>query len=162
LQGDEPLLLPSHVNEVVHSIKTDPSWDAWNATGPVNSQAELDRHSFVKCAVAESDRVLFCFRRSASHLQIVEQLQYTRKILGVIAYGKTFVQRLVACPQSLMERSESIEQLRILEHGYTLKSVPVNHSLPSINEPGEVDAVLQAIQCDVEQKSLLDRVLSVA
>jgi 3-deoxy-manno-octulosonate cytidylyltransferase (CMP-KDO synthetase) len=80
----------------------------------------------------------------------------------VIAYGKRFVQRLVAYPQSLMERNESIEQLRILEHGYTLKSVSVSHSLPSINEPGEVDAVLEAIECDSEQKSLLDRVLGMA
>ena len=160
LQGDEPLLLPSHVEEVVDAIKADPSWDAWNATGPVTTQAELDRHSFVKCAVGESGRVLFCFRRSASHLQAAEQTEYTRKILGVIAFGKSFVQRLVAYPQSLMERNESIEQLRILEHGYTLKSVPVSHSLPSINEPGEVDAVLEAIQSDSEQKSLLDRVLA--
>ena len=159
LQGDEPLLLPRHVGEIVDAIRSDTSWDAWNATGPIDSQAELDRQSFVKCSVAESGRVLFCFRRSASHHQPAEQAQYTRKILGVIGYGKSFLQELVRYPQSLMERRESIEQLRILEHGHTLKSVPVSHSLPSINEPAELDPVLQAVRRDPEQKSLLDRVL---
>ena len=120
----------------------------------------MDRQSVVKCSVAESGRVLFCFRRSASHHQAAEQAQYTRKILGVIGYGKSFLQELVRFPQSLMERTESIEQLRILEHGHMLKSVPVSHSLPSINEPGEVDAVLEAVQRDPEQKSLLDRVVA--
>lgn len=158
LQGDEPLLLPRHVQEVVQEIQADPSWDAWNATGPLTSQEELDRHSFVKCSVAESGRVLSCFRRSPSHEQLEHQARYTRKILGVIGYDKTFLRRLVAYPQSFMERTESIEQLRILEHGHSLKSVPVSHSLPSINEPGEVDAVLRAIE-DSEQKALLHRVL---
>ena len=45
LQGDEPLLLPRHVDAMANAILGNPEGDAWNATGPVESPDELDRHS---------------------------------------------------------------------------------------------------------------------
>ena len=48
LQGDEPLLLPSHLELLIEAINMDPDGDAWNATGPIQEIDELDRHSFVK------------------------------------------------------------------------------------------------------------------
>ena len=51
LQGDEPLLLPRHVDSVSKAILAEPKVDAWNATGSISDEEELDRHSFVKCAV---------------------------------------------------------------------------------------------------------------
>ncbi|MZH03428.1 MAG: NTP transferase domain-containing protein, partial [Nitrospinae bacterium] len=61
LQGDEPLLLPRHLDEFAEAIISNPESDAWNATGPIDSEDELDRHSFVKCAVSQSERILYCF-----------------------------------------------------------------------------------------------------
>ena len=41
LQGDEPLLLPRHINSMVKAIKSNPDIDCWNATGSINSKEEL-------------------------------------------------------------------------------------------------------------------------
>ena len=62
-------------------------------------------------------------------------------------------------PPSLIEQNEFIEQMRIIENGYSFKSVKVNPSLPSVNEPEEVDIVLKYIENDKEQKKLLDIIL---
>ena len=62
LQGDEPLLLPSYVDTMVDAIAKEPTGDAWNGTGPVDSIEEIDRHSFVKCAVAPNDNIMYFFR----------------------------------------------------------------------------------------------------
>ncbi|WP_375450200.1 cytidylyltransferase domain-containing protein [uncultured Devosia sp.] len=160
LQGDEPLLLPRHVEQVIAAINTEPGGDAWNATAPINEPEELDRHSFVKCSVAPSGRWIYAFRRSPSTAAFADQQRYIRKVLGLIAYRRDYLMDLSAMPPGVVETLESIEQMRIIENGGLMVSVPVEESLPSVNEPHEADLVLDHIRNDIEQQSLLEKVLS--
>lgn len=160
LQGDEPLLLPRHLDTLAQAIVAEPENDAWNATGPIESEEELDRHSFVKCAVSGANRILFCFRRSPFFSSCDVQQSFVRKILGIIAYRKDFLLHLTDLHATPIELNEFIEQIRIIEYGYGLKSIPVSPSLPSVNEPGEAFIVLDYIRNNPEQMALLERVLS--
>ncbi len=155
LQGDEPLLLPSYVDTVFDAISKRPEIDAWNGTGPIAKIEEMDRHSFVKCAVASDGHIMFCFRRGPSHAPIEQQKTFIRKILGIIAFRREFLQQFVRFSPSKAEISDSIEQMRILENGYKLISVPFDESLPSVNEPGEADVVVNYMKSDPSQKALL-------
>lgn len=155
LQGDEPLLLPRHLEALLQAIRSKPTGDAWNATGPIDTEDELDRRSFVKCATAMDGRVLYCFRRSPGFAPFHVQQSYIRKILGLIAYRRDVLLRLPDLPASPIEEAEFIEQMRLLEHGLRLQSVPVSPSLPSVNEPDEAEIVLEHIRTDPEQERLL-------
>lgn len=158
LQGDEPLLLPRHIDEMVQAIAAEPQGDTWNATGPIEAVEELDRHSFVKCAVSIKDRVHYCFRRSPSYSSFESQRRFTRKILGIIAYRKDFLLHLTTLPPSPIETAEFIEQMRIIENGFDMKSVPVMPSLPSVNEPAEANIVLDYINNNEEQRQLFMKI----
>lgn len=160
LQGDEPLLLPRHIDGLAKAIETGPDGDAWNATGPIEHPDELDRNSFVKCAVGANDRILYCFRRSPCYSNFETQNKFVRKILGIIAYRKDFLLDVTSLPPSLIEQAEFIEQMRIVENGYSITSVPVAPSLPSVNEPQEADIMLNYMQSNAEQKKFLELVLS--
>ena len=160
LQGDEPLLLPRHVDALADAIRMNSDGDAWNATGPIENEEELDRHSFVKCVVSQSGRIMHCFRRTPGYSTYGEQQVFVRKILGLIAYRKEFLMKVTALPPALIELAEFIEQMRILENDYSLKSVPVTPSLPSVNEPHEADAILEFILQNAEQKAILTKVMS--
>jgi 3-deoxy-manno-octulosonate cytidylyltransferase (CMP-KDO synthetase) len=81
-----------------------------------------------------------------------------RKILGLIAYRKDFLQSLTQLPSGPIEQAESIEQMRIIERGFVLQSVPVSPSLPSINEPHESEIVIEYLRVNSEQQSLLERI----
>ena len=155
LQGDEPLLLPSYVDSITDAIAQKPGGDAWNGTGPIETIEEIDRHSFVKCAVAPDDHIMYCFRRGPSHAPIEQQQTYIRKILGIIAYRKDFLQKLVQFRPARTEISESIEQMRIIENGHRLISVPFEESLPSVNEPDEADIVIEYMKNKAIQRTLL-------
>lgn len=160
LQGDEPLLLPRHVETLVSAISRRPDMDAWNATGPIEHSEELDRHSFVKCATAADERIIYCFRRSPSTAEFATQQSYIRKILGLFAFSRDYLFQLADMPPSNVERFESIEQMRIIENGGRMLSVPVDTTLPSVNEPHEADIVLKQLEADAEQSALLRRVLA--
>jgi CMP-2-keto-3-deoxyoctulosonic acid synthetase len=62
--------------------------------------------------------------------------------------------------EGVLEQSESIEQMRIIENGFDLISVEVEPSLPSVNELTEADSIDYYVSNDAEQKMLLDKVLS--
>ncbi|NCN08290.1 MAG: NTP transferase domain-containing protein [Leptospira sp.] len=160
LQADEPLLLPKDLISFSNVIKSDDSGTvSWNATGPITDKEELDRHSFVKCFVNLENLILFCYRRSPSYGKFKETVKYMRKILGIIGYTKDFLQKISKMPPAQFETNEFIEQMRIIENGYTLRSVPISKSLPSVNEPQEVEIVLDYIRNDKEQVYFLDQVL---
>ncbi len=159
VQGDEPLLVPHDLDIFSDQISRNLQIDAWNATGPIETKSELDRHSFVKCAISPQNRILFCFRRTPFYSKFELQIKFVRKILGIIAYRKSFLQQLINIPPSTLEIAESIEQLRIIENGFIMNSVNLDHSFPSVNEPGEADIVLEYIEQNREQKKLLKKIL---
>jgi len=159
LQGDEPLLLPRHIDTMIKSIEENQNKDSWNATGEIITKEELNSHSFVKCAVMNSDNILHCFRRTPYFSSIEIQQKFVRKLLGVIAYRKDFLLHLATLKETVIENAESIEQMRIIENGYELQSVPVKPSLPSVNEPHETDIILDFIKNNVEQKTILEKTL---
>jgi 3-deoxy-manno-octulosonate cytidylyltransferase (CMP-KDO synthetase) len=155
LQGDEPLLLPRHVEALAQAVAVEPEVDTWNLIGALDSQDELDRHSFVKCAIAAPHEILYCFRRSPNFSDFATQKTFVRKMLGIIAFRKEFLQKFTNLPASPIEKAESIEQMRILENGFGLSYVEVAPALPSINEPGELQEVLDTLAADSEQQALL-------
>jgi 3-deoxy-manno-octulosonate cytidylyltransferase (CMP-KDO synthetase) len=159
LQGDEPLLLPRHVEALTASMLHYSDADAWNATGDIHDPEELDRHSFVKCSIGAEDRILYCFRRSPSAAPFDQQVKYIRKILGLFSFTRSSLLSVATAPASVVEQNESIEQMRIIESGLKLVSVPVDVALPSVNEPHEAAIVEMAIRHNSEQQALLRRVL---
>jgi 3-deoxy-manno-octulosonate cytidylyltransferase (CMP-KDO synthetase) len=158
--GDEPLLLPRHLDALVDSIILKPKGDAWNATAPIENIEELDRHSFVKCAVNIKNNIMFCFRRTPLYSPFESQTTIIRKILGLIAYEKNFLIKLTTLEPSPIETVESVEQMRMIENGYEVTSVAVSPSLPSVNEPAEAEIVLNYIENNMEQKDLLNKILA--
>jgi 3-deoxy-manno-octulosonate cytidylyltransferase (CMP-KDO synthetase) len=159
LQGDEPLLLPSHIDDMVKSMKQYPNKNSWNATGSISSEDELNLHSFVKCAVANDGQIIHCFRKTPYFSDLKIQKSFVRKILGIIAYRKDFLIKLNKLPESDIESAEFIEQMRIIENSYDIHSIAVEPSLPSVNEPQEVGIILDYIKNNKEQKALLAKIL---
>lgn len=160
LQGDEPLLLPRHVEALAQAMLAKPDAHAWNATGDIREESELDRHSFVKCAVGASDEILYCFRRTPSTAPFEVQIKYIRKILGLFGYTRDSLLAVANEDPTTIETHEFIEQMRIIETGRKLVSVPVDIALPSVNEPHEAEIVEHAIRENAEQQALLEKVLS--
>lgn len=159
LQGDEPLLLPKHLESLIKFVIEEPNADVCNLVGLIESEDELDRASFVKCSIGNPNQILYCFRRTPSIARFHIQYNYIRKMLGVIAYRKDFLLKLANMPATPIEISESIEQMRIIENGFKFNYVEVYPSLPSINEPHELDEVLNCLNKNPEQIKLLKKIL---
>ena len=87
------------------------------------------------------------------------QRSYIRKILGIIAFRKSILLEIANLDPSHIEKTEFIEQMRLIELGYSFRSVPVIQSTPSVNEPNDTIAILETLKKDTQQAALLKTIL---
>jgi 3-deoxy-manno-octulosonate cytidylyltransferase (CMP-KDO synthetase) len=127
LQGDEPLAPSSGIRAVAMTLIDDDAPMATLAT-PVTSAAELFDPNCVKLVRDQAGRALYfsraplpwprdAFMRDRSALP--SEMPFLRHI-GIYAYRAGFLRRFAALPSTPLERAESLEQLRALEHGFPI------------------------------------------
>ena len=64
---------------------------------------------------------------------------------GIYAYSRGFLERFVSWPPSPLEKAESLEQLRALENGASIKVLLTNDASPGVDTPEqalEIEAIL--------------------
>jgi 3-deoxy-manno-octulosonate cytidylyltransferase (CMP-KDO synthetase) len=160
IQGDEPLVLPEHIDEMLNKIIENPQIECLNSVSPIEEHDELDKHSVVKCSISNSNEILYCFRKSPSHASFHDQCIYTRKVNGLMAFRKDFLLSLIQLPQFTIERIESIEQMKIIESGSKINTVVSHESFPSVNEPEDLSVVFEILETNAKQASFLKKVLN--
>ena len=114
VQGDEPLTRPEHVASLL-DVMRDPNVQVGTLKTPA-SAADVTNPNAVKVVVDADGRALYFSRATIPHDRDGTSPQYY-KHLGFYAYRKTALDRFVALPESSLERSERLEQLRFLENG---------------------------------------------
>ena len=161
VQGDEILVLPADLERMVLAIESNPSAPAWNAVAPLEETGELNDPSVVKCAVSVPGRILFCTRGFSSLAgSLGAGFEPIRRILGILAYRRDFLERYLTLSRTPLEIAESIDQSRILEHGIPLQSVLFTKGYVGINEQREVDVVQACLNGDPHQRAVLQKLLT--
>ena len=161
LQGDEPLILPRQIDYFLKQISKDNLSDAWNSTANLKSKEELNFSSFVKCAVNQNDQIIYLFRKSPAYSNFNYQKKYIKKILGIICFKKNVLINLMNKKNSKISLYQSIEQMRLIENSYKVKSVLLDKQLPSINVPGDLKKVLTELKNNREQHNTLNKILKI-
>lgn len=114
VQGDEPLTRPEHIAALIELMQDPavPVGTLMTAAAPV----DVDNPSAVKVVTDSARRALYFSRATIPHDRDGTGAKHF-KHLGFYAYRKAALDRFVALPESSLERSERLEQLRFLENG---------------------------------------------
>jgi 3-deoxy-manno-octulosonate cytidylyltransferase (CMP-KDO synthetase) len=127
LQGDEPFAPASGIREVAMALAQDDAPMATLATAIVEAH-ELFDPNVVKLVRTVQGRALYFSRaplpwaRDAFAVDrdaLPSDLPFLRHI-GIYAYRAGFLARYASLPRTPLEQAESLEQLRVLEHGYPI------------------------------------------
>ena len=159
VQGDEILVLPEDLQVMVRAIENQPELPAWNAVSRIERVDELTDPSIVKCIVSRTNRVLFCSRDFAFLGLKSEPFEPVRKILGILAYSRSFLERYNRMERTPVELLASIDQSRIVENDVDLRAVEWPRGYPGINYPREVELVERFLEEDPLQQSALSKTL---
>ena len=120
VQGDEPLLAPTVIDELAALFQLEP--DLAMATLKTEmTEAEYANPAAVK-VVTNLDGYALFFSRSLIPFPRVQHAELKIwKHIGVYAYRRDFLLKYAALKPSPLEQAECLEQLRALEHGYRIK-----------------------------------------
>jgi 3-deoxy-manno-octulosonate cytidylyltransferase (CMP-KDO synthetase) len=121
VQGDEPLIEPSLIDELASVFETDPDLRMATVKTEIKDEEEQHNPNNVKVVTDQNGYALY-FSRSL--------LPYPRhegcpvyKHIGIYAYQRDFLLAYAKMPSTPLEEAESLEQLRALENGYRIKVV---------------------------------------
>ena len=118
VQGDEPLTRPEHIVALLEVMqKEDAQVGTLKTPCP---ERDIVNPNAVKVVTDTSGKALYFSRATIPHDRDRTSPPYF-KHLGFYAYRKPALDRFCALPESLLERSERLEQLRFLENGISIQ-----------------------------------------
>lgn len=152
VQGDEPLIAPQMIDEAVRVVLDDPGADVGTLARRIDSPADLQNSAVVK-VVLSADRTALFFSRSAIPFvrDEADQSQWLRhhqfyKHVGIYVFRRSFLLKYPSLSESTLERTEKLEQLRILENGYRIKVGITDYESISVDTPEDVRRVIEVLK----------------
>jgi 3-deoxy-manno-octulosonate cytidylyltransferase (CMP-KDO synthetase) len=148
IQGDEPFIEPEQIDEL--GAMLDGSVELATQMIAVDNSDVLWDIGEVKIVLNDQHEALYFSRQVIPFLKNVQQtdwhlhLPYFRHV-GMYAYRADILQKLTELPPSLLEKAESLEQLRWLEAGFKIKCVTTQYDSHCIDTPEDIDKVLKLV-----------------
>jgi 3-deoxy-manno-octulosonate cytidylyltransferase (CMP-KDO synthetase) len=143
VQGDEPEIAGPSIDLAIRLLEDHPDAVMSTLATPIRSADQLFDPSCVKVVFDTAGRALYFSRSPIPHVQngfdeaLDAQPPVFHQHIGLYAYRREFLLRLAAMPRATLEKTENLEQLRVLSAGHTIL-VGVVHE-PSVGIDTEKD-----------------------
>lgn len=122
IQGDEPFLDPLMIDEIVEPLLKEADLPMCTCMHEVVREEDFNDPNVVKVVTDLEGNALYFSRSLIPYPRKREGLRVFEHI-GIYAYRREFLLTLASLAQTPLERLESLEQLRVIEHGNRLKVV---------------------------------------
>ncbi|HZX49802.1 MAG TPA: 3-deoxy-manno-octulosonate cytidylyltransferase [Candidatus Paceibacterota bacterium] len=139
VQGDQPLVPPQAIDEVAKAMQENPEIEISNLVAKA-SREDAENPSVVKIVQDRQGFALYCSRSPIPYPRNEEFCSWY-KIMDVYGFRPAALQKIAALPPTSLEKAESVEQLRILEHGYKIKLVETPCDFIGVNTPEDLEKV---------------------
>ena len=142
VQGDEPEIAGASIDLAIQMLIDHPNAVMSTLATPITNRLQLEDTACVKVVFDAKYRALYFSRSVIPHIRdcikdehflLSPPLFYQH--IGIYAYRRDFLLRLCRLPQSDSEKTECLEQLRVLHYGYTIMVGVVDDSASGIDTP---------------------------
>jgi 3-deoxy-manno-octulosonate cytidylyltransferase (CMP-KDO synthetase) len=162
LQGDAPFTPPAYVRQLIEALQQNPEADAatpvirlrWEELDALRKAKQQTPFSGTTAVCDASGKALWFSKqilpalRKESDMRARGEACPVLRHIGLYAYRSAALARFVSLPESVYERLEGLEQLRMLENGMVIQAVEVmagvRPSVSGVDAPEDI-ARLEAI-----------------
>ncbi len=145
IQGDEPLIDPKLIDKLVQTLYDDESLKIVTAVYKCKKSIELESRDVVKVVKDEDDYALYFSRSLIPYPRSADKVNFY-KHLGIYAYRRMFLLTFTTLVPLELERTEGLEQLRMLEYGYKIKVVEAENDSIGVDTPEEFEKVKRIME----------------
>lgn len=145
LQGDEPLIKPESIDEVIKNVKEDDNADISTLVRVLTDVEEINNPNLVKC-VRDINGFALYFSRSKIPFERNTGIATFYGHLGIYGYKRKALESMTTLAQTPLEKTESLEQLRALENGMKIKTSVVDFVPVGIDTREDLEKFKQIVE----------------
>ncbi len=141
VQGDEPMITPDMIDAAVRPMIDDPTINVVNLMADLASEEEFDDPNEVKVVTDLAGNALYFSREPVPSRRKGTPRVPMKKQVCIIPFRRDYLLRFNALPETPLEIIESVDMMRILEHGEKVRMVPTTRRTLSVDTPADLERV---------------------
>lgn len=122
VQGDEPLIDPKLIDNLAAELKNNKETEFVTAAFQIKKESEVKNPNSVKVVFDKDGNALYFSRSLIPYNKDNKKIKYYKHI-GIYGYKRNFLISFSKTDMSILEKAESLEQLRALENGKKIKVI---------------------------------------
>jgi 3-deoxy-manno-octulosonate cytidylyltransferase (CMP-KDO synthetase) len=142
VQGDEPMTHPDMIAEAVRPMQDDPELKVVNLLGEIADAAEFEDRNCIKVVCDLHRNALYFSREPIPTRSKVANIPMGKQVC-VIPFRRDFLLDYTRMVPTPLEITESVDMMRVLEHGLKVRMVPTAHDSKSVDTPADLVRVEQ-------------------
>ena len=146
IQGDEPLIDPALIDSLAQLMRDDSSLEMATAASPLTEAKDIADPNIVKVVLNEASDALYFSRSPIPYQRTTPDELVIYRHIGLYAYRRDFLKKFLSWEPTLIEKTESLEQLRALSHGTRIQVSLTDHVAPGVDTPEQAAAIEQLLQ----------------
>jgi 3-deoxy-manno-octulosonate cytidylyltransferase (CMP-KDO synthetase) len=136
VQGDEPLIDPAEIDRIIDTLQAE-AVDVVTLATPITTDDELRNPDVVKVVCSLTGDALYFSRAPIPH----GALAAARRHVGIYGYQAPVLRRFAMLEPSPLEIEERLEQLRLLQNGFTIRVLETPKPHLGVDRPEDVARV---------------------
>ncbi len=141
IQGDEPLISPSWLDNIVAPFKKQGEAPEMVTLAKPILSSELKDKNVVKLIKNKNNNAIYFSRFPIPFSRFEGSLSGCFKHIGLYAYQKKFLKKFCAQEPTSLEKAESLEQLRALYLGAKIRVIEVDEDAIGVDHPSDIKKV---------------------
>ncbi len=144
IQGDEPLINPQMVSDL-YSAFNDSEVYMGTLKKQIDQESELNNPNVVKVITDLSNNAIYFSRYSIPYEREKTGIKHFKHI-GAYGYKVWFLKKFSTMSKTILEKTESLEQLRVIENGYSIRVIETLYNTVGVDTPEQIEFVEKAIK----------------
>jgi len=147
IQGDEPFMQPREIGLIRECFTDSANTEIATLIQPILKNEDIFKPVMVKVVLDKDSNAIFFSRAPIPHIFNIDESKWLESYpfyghVGLYAYRFSVLQELAKLSEVLVEKVESLEQLRWLENGYKIKTNITDSDNFGIDTPEDLAKVL--------------------
>lgn len=147
VQGDEPMTHPDMIAEAVQPMLDDPRIQVINLLGEIKDATEFEDRNCIKVVCDLQLNAMYFSREPIPTRCKIDQITMGKQVC-IIPFRRDYLLEYTRLAPTPLEIAESVDMMRILEHGMKVRMVPTKHSSQAVDTPEDlmrVEGLMQGL-----------------
>jgi 3-deoxy-manno-octulosonate cytidylyltransferase (CMP-KDO synthetase) len=140
VQGDEPMTHPGMISEALQPLLDHPEIQVVNLLGEINDASEFEDRNCIKVVCDLKSNAIYFSREPIPTRSKMPDVPMFKQVC-IIPFRRDYLLEYTELEPTPLEIAESIDMMRILEHGGSVRMAPTRHNTRAVDTPDDLENV---------------------